>query len=268
MFRKIMMFVCFLTALFCIGCGGGSDHDDVDMSARCVPGQIATCMCASGTLGYQVCADDGRLFGACDCPAVEYDAGTTIEAAADDALPEASNKGCPEGIPADMCPGGWYECTGMSLFDIQPGALLKSDGPAVFYYSLAADRYVFPNEKTYRSWYPEGYSCPVIHDITTYELASIPIGGNICYKPGVRLLKITTDPRVYAVSQACTLRWIQNESLISQIYGPNWKDLVDDVPDAFFGNYTIGQPIAAPGDYNPFNEREAATSVEYGIVHY
>jgi hypothetical protein len=40
--------------------------------ARCVPGQTLTCLgvCQGFGLGYQVCADDGRSYGECNCPAV------------------------------------------------------------------------------------------------------------------------------------------------------------------------------------------------------
>jgi len=275
-----MMVVCFLAVLFVVGCGG-SDHGDEVMPAQCVPGEMNLCMCASGGQGYQVCEADGRSFGKCDCPTVEHDAGTPDEAATDSAVPEASpeatpdangpeasTQACPETLPAAECPDGWYECTAMALADIQNGSLIKGTGPAVYYLALDGTRFVFPNTQTYRSWFPQGADCPAIHDISDIDLASVAIGGNVCYKPGVRLLKITTDPKVYAVSQGCVLRWIESESLISQLYGADWKYLVDDIPDVFFVNYTIGQSIAAPGDYSPFNEKEAATSVEYGIPNY
>ncbi|MFZ2803644.1 MAG: hypothetical protein WA001_00310 [Patescibacteria group bacterium] len=125
---------------------------------------------------------------------------------------------------------------------LSTGALIKASGPAVYYYAADGKRYVFPNEKTYFSWFNDFSS---VQTITDDELAAIPIGANVTIRPGTKLVKITTDPKTYAVSQCGTLHWIQSEAIASALYGSNWAQRVVDVPDGFFVNYTIGSSIAS-----------------------
>lgn len=141
---------------------------------------------------------------------------------------------------------------------IQYGDLIKASGPSVYYYGQNGKRYVFPNEKTFTTWYG-GFSS--VKTITDGELAAIPIGGNVTYRPGVKLVKVTTDPRTYAVGAGGTLRWIQTESVARELYGTDWNTKVDDVPDPFFVNYKIGSPIPTSGEFSTANELALATSI-------
>ncbi len=123
-----------------------------------------------------------------------------------------------------------------------PGQLIKASGPAVYYFASDMKRYVFPNEKTYFSWYMNFNSVQTISDS---ELASYPIGGNVTIRPGTNLVKITTDPKVYAVSPNGVLHWVESEALAISLYGSSWASRVVDVPDGFFVNYSIGASISS-----------------------
>lgn len=136
---------------------------------------------------------------------------------------------------------------------ISPGDLIKASEPAVYYYSQNGTRLVFPTEKTFFSWYSNFDS---VKTITDSELAAIQLGGNVTYKPGSWLVKITTDPKVYAVSTNGTLRHITSEEIASALYGPDWNTKVHDIPDTFFINYTMGSPI---NDSTEFNVSEIST---------
>lgn len=138
------------------------------------------------------------------------------------------------------------------------GDLIKASGPAVYYYGADGKRYVFPNEKTYMTWYSDFSS---VKTITDDELAAISIGGNATYKPGVKMVKITTDPKVYAVDQGGSLRWIESEAVASALYGSAWNKVIDDVPDAFFVNYTVGTSIAVASSFDKAAVSAAATSI-------
>jgi hypothetical protein len=122
------------------------------------------------------------------------------------------------------------------------GDLLKASGPAVYFFAGNGKRYVFPNEKTYFSWYNDFSSVKTISDT---ELAAIPIGGNVTVRPGTKLVKIQTDPKVYAVTKCGVLHWIESETLAKNLYGDAWATRVIDVPDAFFVNYTIGSSVSS-----------------------
>lgn len=117
------------------------------------------------------------------------------------------------------------------------GDLIKMDGLSSVYY-LGADskRYVFPNEQTYFSWYGD-FSGVVT--IPQSELESYSLGANVTMRPGTKLVKITTDPKVYAVEPSGTLKWIADEATAISLYGNDWAKRVIDVPDAFFTNYTV-----------------------------
>ncbi len=138
------------------------------------------------------------------------------------------------------------------------GSLVKASLPAVYYVGQDGKRYVFPNEKTYKTWYADFSS---VVTITDSELAAMPIGGNVTYKPGVKMVKITTSPVVYTVDAHGNLRAIASESVATALYGANWNHMIDDVPDAFFTNYTLGSNVSSASDFSPATVSAAASSI-------
>ena len=138
---------------------------------------------------------------------------------------------------------------------VASGDLIKASTAAVYYYGEDGKRYVFPNQPTYNTWYSD-FSGVVV--ITDAELAAIPIGGNVTYKPGVRMVKITTDPKVYVVDAGGTLRPIASEAEATTLYGSAWNTMIDDVADSFFTNYTVG---GAAAGFDKAAATAAATSI-------
>jgi hypothetical protein len=133
--------------------------------------------------------------------------------------------------------------------DAEAGDLIKMEGLSSVYYLGDDDkRYVFPNENTYFSWYGDFSS---VVTISQSELESYPLGGNVTIRPGTYLVKITTDPKVYAVEKGGVLRHIPNENTARTLYGDNWADKVVDVPDSFFVNYTIDEDNEVESDTYP-----------------
>jgi len=142
--------------------------------------------------------------------------------------------------------------------NLNPGTLIKGPSDAVYYYAANGKRLVFPNLKTYQTWYSD------FNDVTTIslgELSALPLGGNVTYRPGARLVKVTTDPKVYAVGSNGTLRWVETEEAARALYGSNWNTKVDDLPDEFFVNYTVGTPIVNASDYSPSLQTSAAVDI-------
>lgn len=132
--------------------------------------------------------------------------------------------------------------------------LVKSSSSAtVYWYAADGKRYVFPNTKTYYTWFSSDDFARV-QTLSDNDLASLPLGGNVVYRGGAKLVKITTDPRVYAVSRYGILHWIPNEYIAMQLYGASWMQMVEDIPDAFFINYTVGTPLSQPSDFSVSNE--------------
>ncbi len=139
------------------------------------------------------------------------------------------------------------------------GSLIRSESyPAVYYMGADGFRYVFPNDKTYFTWYSDFDDVVWISDAA---LADIQIGGNVTYKPGVKMIKIQSDPKTYAISQNGTLRWITSEEVASGLYGTDWNTKIDDVADGFFTNYTVGEPIMSTSGYDVSAEQSDTTSI-------
>ena len=110
------------------------------------------------------------------------------------------------------------------------GTLIKRPQfSAVYYCGADAKRYVFPNQKVYFSWYSDFTSGT---SLTVEALASIPLGGNVTYRPGVTLVKVLTDPKLYAVSQHGTPRWVMSPEIAASLYGTAWNKHIQDIPDA------------------------------------
>lgn len=146
-----------------------------------------------------------------------------------------------------------------TLSTIQAGDLIRGQAfPAVYYYGADGFRYVFPNQKVYDTWYSNFDSVKWLSDA---DLGKIQIGGNVTYRPGVRMVKINTDPKTYAVTRGGELRHVGTEALAIELYGTNWNKMIDDVPDGFFGNYKIGTAISTGADYSASSETSAVTTI-------
>ncbi len=137
------------------------------------------------------------------------------------------------------------------------GSLIKASGPAVYYVS-GGKRYVFPNEKIFFSWYQNFDSVVTVGD---EQLSGYLIGGNVTYRPASRLVKIQSDPKVYAVGAGGALRWVASEAAARALYGDDWNKKIDDVPDAFFINYRQGDAVASAADFDLAKE-SAVVSID------
>jgi len=128
------------------------------------------------------------------------------------------------------------------------GDLIRGESfNAVYYYGEDGMRYVFPNSKAYFTWYENFDSVRWLSDA---DMGTIQIGGNVTYRPGVKMIKINSDPKTYAIDENGTLRWVTSEDIAISLYGNAWNTMIDDVPDAFFGNYTKGTSIESVDDYD------------------
>lgn len=125
----------------------------------------------------------------------------------------------------------------------------------VYYIGADGRRHSFPNPKVYFSWFPDFSRVRIV---ASRELADIPLGANLTYRPGTRLVKFATDPRVYAVDADRRLRWVKTEAVAVALYGPFWARQVDDVSDAFYMDYRFGQDVDRPEDYSSANALRTA----------
>ncbi|MEK7620274.1 MAG: cupredoxin domain-containing protein [Patescibacteria group bacterium] len=148
----------------------------------------------------------------------------------------------------------------VDLEDIEAGDLIRGESySAVYYYGLDGFRYVFPNDKTYFTWYSDFDDVKWISD---GDLADIQIGGNATYKPGIKMIKINSDPTVYVVSEGGEIRGIPSEEVAEDLYGSNWNQQIDDVPDGFFSNYRLGSDLEMASQFDADAEEADAFSID------
>lgn len=150
--------------------------------------------------------------------------------------------------------------TYIPLSALHQGDLIRGQSfTAVYYYGADGFRYVFPNDKTYFTWYKNFDS---VKWVTDSDLTKIQIGGNVTYKPGARMIKINSDPRVYVISKGGLIRAIGSEEVAKALYGAKWNKQIDDVADGFFTNYKIGGTIDEASMFSPDSEGKDASDID------
>lgn len=127
---------------------------------------------------------------------------------------------------------------------------------AVYYIGNDGKRHSFPNSRVYFTWYSNFDS---VQEVAPDALSQYPLGTNVTYRAGVRMVKFTTDPKVYAVARGAVLRWIKTEALAQAFYGNDWNQKIDDIADAYYTNYTFGIEINSMTDYSPATELAHST---------
>lgn len=132
--------------------------------------------------------------------------------------------------------------------NVNEQCLLKGQGAAVYAPMPDGSRRVFPNAHTWNTWYENGSSC--IQTVTDDVLATMPLTGVITAKPGVSLLKIQSDPRVYAVEAPNRIRWIASEDAAKSLYGEQWQNKVVDIDESLLSSYQYGAPIVERANFN------------------
>jgi putative peptidoglycan binding protein len=133
------------------------------------------------------------------------------------------------------------------VIGLNSGTLIKGSLDPVYLYTGDVKRHVFPSRGTYDSYYDGDFS--KVKKISDLQLSEIALGSNMTYKPGVRMIKIQSDPKVYAVDNGAVLRWVTTEAVATQLYGADWAKFIDDVSPAFFTDYSIGQPLNSASDF-------------------
>lgn len=118
---------------------------------------------------------------------------------------------------------------------------------AVYYIGTDGRRHAFPNDRVFFSWYANFNDVQVV---SRADLASVQLGSNATYKPGSKMVKFTTDPKVYAVSANSSLRWVTTEAAAIALYGASWNRQIDDIADTFYTNYLFGADIYSASDFD------------------
>lgn len=151
-----------------------------------------------------------------------------------------------------------------SLVKLACSATANTDDPckAVYYYGADGKRHGFPNAKVFFTWYQNFDS---VQTVSSTVLGNMPLGKNVTYRPGVRMVKFTSVNSVYVVARGAVLRWVSTEAVATALYGADWNTKIDDVSDVFYTNYTFGTQISAASDFNPTTEMNQAATIDANL---
>lgn len=127
------------------------------------------------------------------------------------------------------------------------GNPFTQEDTAVYYIGADGKRHAFANSKVFFTWY---CNFDDVITITPEAIATLPLGKNVTYHPGVRMVKFVTNDQVYAVTGAEILRPVASEEVAAALYGASWNTMIDDIADSFYTDYTIGSIISSLTDYN------------------
>lgn len=162
----------------------------------------------------------------------------------------------PGAVSAAPAPGSLIKLT------CQNGAGAGDPCKAVYYYGGDGNRHAFPNEGVYFSWYPDFAG---VQTVAASFMASLQLGPNVTYRPGVKMVKFLTLDKAYAVGLGGELRWVTSEAVARDLYGPAWNALIDDVADTFYTDYRFGADIATAAAYDKAAELAAAPTIDDGL---
>lgn len=150
--------------------------------------------------------------------------------------------------------------SGQTAHAAQPsGTLIKGSQPAVYYVASDGKRHAFLDQTTFQSWYQDFSGVQLVSD---QELASYSLGSPVTIRPGSRMVKIQTDPKVYAVTRGGSLRWVTSEAVARALFGDNWNRQVSDVSDGLFGNYRVRTEIVQSTDFSPSTELATIPTID------
>jgi len=153
-----------------------------------------------------------------------------VDSALDTARPDTAidTSMPPSDVGADRCP------------TFAPGELLRGSLSSVYAIGSDLRRHLFPNDRTFDSWFAD---FGMVRTVSDSDLVCALLGHDVTVRPGTWLIKITSDPRTYAVTRCNTRRQLINEPIAIALYGVAWAMRVIDIPDVIWADYTDGTVI-------------------------
>lgn len=113
---------------------------------------------------------------------------------------------------------------------------------ALYYYGYDGQRYTFPNEKTFMTWF-SSFEEADIQTLSDDAVADLTLAGNVVYRPGSVWIKITSAANTYAVAPNGMIHWVETETVATDYAGSDWNTNIEDVPDVFFADYSEGASL-------------------------
>ncbi|MBI2475244.1 hypothetical protein HYV69_02335 [Candidatus Uhrbacteria bacterium] len=164
-------------------------------------------------------------------------------------------------ISPEPVEGGTAEAVAGNLIKLacQVNAQINDPCKAVYFYASDGKRHAFPNDKVFFTWFDNFDS---VKEVSSSFMSSLQLGKNVTYHPGTKMVKFQTVPTVYTVSKKGELRAIASEQIATELYGSTWNKQIDDISDAFVGNYTFGLKINSTSDYDVATEKTSVAGLD------
>jgi hypothetical protein len=128
------------------------------------------------------------------------------------------------------------------------GFLAKEQGKGTVYLlARGGKRYTFRNEAQFRGWYANFAS---VRTLPASEIGNYTPAGSVLAKPGTRLVKSVTGPRVYVVGADGQLHWVTSGEVLVARYGKQWGKHLDILLAAQFADYRVaGDTVATEAQF-------------------
>jgi len=197
--------------------------------------------------------DTGK--GTLDTDTVTFDISYSEEADAE-AVAKEEGLGSTDGTETDsegrnIAPGsGEY---GSSPLDgseeeisvVLAGQFVRAYGfPSIYYVDSGLGRRVFWDTNAFFTWADSWNNVVWVTDAT---LPTMAFGDAMLPKPGVVLVKVQSDPRVYVIGEDgagnTILRWVPSEDIAAALFGSDWADYVIDVDATIFSKFGAGDDM-------------------------
>src|SRR3989344_6505857 len=96
------------------------------------------------------------------------------------------------------------------------GDLVTGPSSDAVYYINGTSKHVFPDKKTYMTWYT---NFDAVKKVTVADLDMYATGAPVSYRPGTKLVTHPNTAKVYAVEPSGMIRWIADEATAMALYG-------------------------------------------------
>lgn len=126
---------------------------------------------------------------------------------------------------------------------LKPGDVIRGEHFSTIYLVTEnMERRPFWNEQIFFTW---GYTWSEVLWVTDATLPMMALGEPIMPKHGTVLVKIQSNPKVYAIEEGNVLRWLSDEETATVLYGDSWNQYIIDVEPTIFARFTFGDDMRA-----------------------
>ncbi len=155
---------------------------------------------------------------------------------------------------------GEVDSSGRALSRVASGWFVRSEQfSTVYYIDSSYVRHPLWDTQTFFTW---ADSWDDITWVTDATLATMPLGKPVLPKSGVVLVKLESDPSVYAVDEDTSgnsiLRRVPSEEDARALFGSSWQSYVIDIPPTIFPHFGKGSPLTKDEAWDAGGMKERA----------